>query len=186
MKSHRTRGGEWRSRQAKDFQERHGANVKTNDSGCKAGPRKATGEVRGHGYKGGCNHPDDDNFFLFPLPSRLARFGLSFRLLFLLLAAASAPSFHPRASYARFTPPFSRATSPAPCRGRFRRCHTCTQQDVHGRVDVARFLSEILFHRVPRILTRSLALCVWETAYRRAGSVWTCLVVLFGTVWSLH
>lgn len=35
------RGFEWRSRQAKDFQERHGTNVKTNDSGCKAGLRKA-------------------------------------------------------------------------------------------------------------------------------------------------
>lgn len=70
-KSRRARRGEQRFRQAKDFQERCGANVKTNDSGCKAESRKA--RSKGLGYKGGCNHPDDDNFFLFPSLSRLAR-----------------------------------------------------------------------------------------------------------------
>lgn len=86
---------------AEDFQERQGANVKTNDSSCKErggeeGRGISVGEVKGEGgkenihgrrgYKGGCTHPDDDNSLLFPSQPRLARSG--FRLLFL-------PSFLP-------------------------------------------------------------------------------------------
>lgn len=82
------RGGE-RARQAKGFS---GTNVKTNDSGCKA---RSRGKVyggreggRARGYKGGCNHPDDDNFFLFSFHPKGER-ALHFYLFPLLLLFSS-------------------------------------------------------------------------------------------------